>query len=271
VTRIRLLLVAGLIAASAALAPPAGTRIRDDHHAWVPHISAAERFIAARRGVIAYAVATRHRFWGHHPRWVFHSASVLKAMLLVAYLDQGSVRHRPLHDYDRRLLHPMITRSDNAAASRVLGIVGTGALRKLARRADMHRFVPVAGVWGRSSIDAGDQARFFFRIDRFVIERHREYAMHLLAAITPSQRWGVGEVRPHGWKLYFKGGWGSGTGAVDHQVAFLESERRRIALAIFTTGNPSHGYGKQTLRGVAARLLRGLPRPAVHRELTPSS
>lgn len=26
-------------------------------------------------------------------------------------------------------------------------------------------------------------------------------------------------VRPLGWRLYFKGGWGSGTGWVDHQVA----------------------------------------------------
>ena len=68
-------------------------------------------------------------------------------------------------------------------------------------------------------------------------------------------------MRVRGWRLYFKGGWGSGTGAVDHQVAFLQSGRMRIALAIFTVGNPSHGYGKQTLRGVAARLLRGLPKP----------
>jgi len=31
-------------------------------------------------------------------------------------------------------------------------------------------------------------------------------AMHLLASITPSQRWGIGEVAPEGWQLYFKGG-----------------------------------------------------------------
>jgi hypothetical protein len=36
--------------------------------------------------------------------------------------------------------------------------------------------------------------------------------MHLLRTVVPSQRWGVARVRPDGWRLYFKGGWGSGSG-----------------------------------------------------------
>ena len=62
------------------------------------------------------------------------------------------------------------------------------------------------------------------------------------------------------WRLYFKGGWGSGTGWADHQVAWLELRGRRVSVAIFTQHNPSHSYGNATLRGVAGRLLRGLPR-----------
>jgi hypothetical protein len=46
---------------------------------------------------------------------------------------------------------------------------------------------------------------------------------------------------------------------MDHQVSLLKRGGARIALAVFTSFNPSHAYGKQTLRGVAARLLRGLP------------
>src|SRR5437763_2725820 len=78
-------------------------------------------------------------------------------MLLVAYLDRRSVRNRPLSADDRSLLAPMIRRSDNAA-DRVLGIVGPGGLRALARRAGMRRFTPVTGIWGLSRIDAADQA-----------------------------------------------------------------------------------------------------------------
>ena len=68
-------------------------------------------------------------------------------------------------------------------------------------------------------------------------------------------------VAPRGWRLYFKGGWGSGSGAVDHQVALLHARARCASrVAIMTTGNGSHAAGKATLRGVAARLLRGLDR-----------
>ena len=84
------------------------------------------------------------------------------------------------------------------------------------------------------------------------------YALRLLRTVIPAQRWGIGQARPPAWALYLKGGWGSGSGAVDHQVALLRRGRRRLALAILTVGNPSHEYGNETLEGVARRLLRGL-------------
>jgi hypothetical protein len=183
---------------------------------------------------------------------------VLKAMLLVAYVNQPSVRDRPLRAAERRLLGPMIRRSDNAAASTILVRVGPGRLRSLARRAGMRRFRPVTPVWGLSRVNAEDQARFFLHIDSLLAERHRDYAMRLLEHITPSQRWGVAQVRPRGWRLFFKGGWGSGTGWVDHQVALLTRGKERVSLAILTYADGSHAYGKTTLRGVAKRLLRGL-------------
>jgi hypothetical protein len=77
---------------------------------------------------------------------------------------------------------------------------------------------------------------------------------------VPAQRWGIGELPLPGWRVRFKGGWGSGSGAVDHQAALLERGGRRIALAVLTTGNASHADGKRTLRGVFTRLLANLPR-----------
>ena len=68
-----------------------------------------------------------------------------------------------------------------------------------------------------------------------------------------------------GWALYFKGGWGDGDGEVDHQVALLRRGAHRVAVAIMTTANPSHAYGKETLRGVARRLLRDLRPESVPR------
>ena len=167
------------------------------------------------------------------------------------------MRDRALRRADRDLLEPMIRWSDNVAATRVRDIVGNDGLVRLARRVGMRAFAPAA-IWGLSRIDAADQTLFFLHVDSFVPRRHRATALRLLSSIVPSQRWGIARVRPPGWALYFKGGWGSGSGAVDHQVALLRRGRRRVSVAILTTSSPSHAYAKATLRGVAARLLRGL-------------
>jgi beta-lactamase class A len=217
---------------------------------WIPQVHDAERYAHSRHGEIAFSVRTPDRTWGYRATRQFPSASVLKAMLLVADLQ----RPHP----DKSLLRPMITRSDNAAASRVLGIVGTKGLYKVAKRAHMTRFKAVTPVWGNSLVTASDQSRFFLHIDELMPARNRAYGMKLLASIVPSQRWGIGQVAPAGWRLYFKGGWGSGTGRVDHQVALLTRGDDRVSIAMFTYGDGTHAYGKETLRGLAKRLLRGL-------------
>jgi len=227
---------------------------------WSPAVKAAREYVRGRAGTVSFAVRTERRVYGHRRLRSVPSASVLKAMLLVAYLNHPNVRDRRLRRRDRRLLAPMIRRSDNATASVVRNYVGNRGLRRLARRAGMRRFVPVASPWGLSRVNAADQTRFFLRLERLVPSRHRRLAMRLLASVVPPQRWGVGEVKPRGWRLYFKGGWGSGTGWVDHQVALLTKGPYRVSAAAMITMSPSHGYGIATLRGVFRRLLRGLAR-----------
>jgi beta-lactamase class A len=220
-------------------------------------VQAAHEYAQGRLGGISFAVRTEGGLYGVETRRSVPSASVLKAMLLVAYLREPDVRARPLRRADRDLLEPMIRWSDNVAATRVRDIVGNDGLVRLAHRVGMRAFAPAA-IWGLSRIDAADQTLFLLHIERYVPSRHRATALRLLSSIVPSQRWGIAQVRPAGWALYFKGGWGSGSGAVDHQVALLRRGKRRLSVAILTTNSPSHAYGKQTLRGVAARLLRGL-------------
>ena len=225
---------------------------------WRPHMLAAIGYTDTRTGDVAFAVRTEDRFYGYRPDHVEWSASVVKAMLMVAYLDEPWVRGRDLNGHDRSLLTPMITESDNDAAQRVFDTVGQFALRALAQRVGMTHFA-TSPIWGETQITAADQTRFFLHIDRYVAARHRAYAMSLLAGIVPSQRWGIGEVAPKGWRLYFKGGWGYGTGLLDHQVALLVRGCARVSIAVLTMHDGSHAYGKDTLKGIFARLLRGLP------------
>lgn len=229
---------------------------------WQSRVASAVRYAETRSGSVSFAVVDEGgRLRGYRMRAVAPSASVLKAMLLVAYLRKAEVRDRALQQWERDLLSPMIRRSDNAAASRVVGLVGEAGLDRLARLAGMERFRLHWPIWGQSEITPRGQALFFFRIESLLPPRHRAYALGLLATVVPSQRWGVGRAAHRGWRLYFKGGWGSGTGLVDHQVALYTAAGERFSLALFTRLNPNHDYGKKTLRGLAARLLAGIPHP----------
>ena len=229
----------------AVLAWPAGAGAQR----WEPDVASAAAWAAQRQGSVSFAVRTSHRLYGRGVDRQVPAASVLKAMLMVAYLREGRA--------DRALLRPMITRSDNVSATRVRDLIGNDALIRLAHDAGMTRFA-VNPIWGMSLITARDQTRFFLHLESLLPPRHRTYALRLLRSIVPSQRWGMAQAIPEGWRLHFKGGWGSGTGAVDHQVGLLRRGEHRVAIAVLTTGSPSHAYGKATLEGVSRRLLAGL-------------
>jgi beta-lactamase class A len=224
--------------------------------AFTPDVEAARDYAAERPGTVAFAVRTETRFWGVDEDRIFPSASVLKAMLLVAYTRQA--RDRPLRRDERALLAPMVRSSDDAAANVIFTRVGPAGLGRLARTAGMARFRPAAPIWGNSQITARDQTRFFLRIDTLLPPRHRAYGLRLLRQIVPSQRWGIGRLALPDWRVHFKGGWGSGSGAVDHQVVLLRRGDERIAVAVLTAANGSHATGKTTLEGVFRRLLRRL-------------
>jgi beta-lactamase family protein len=217
-------------------------------------IAAARRYARSRQGLVAFAVLER----GGRPRGLlrttrFPSASVSKAMLLVAFLRNAG--RRRLSEAERAILRPMIVVSDNGAADAVYGRVGGGGLRAVARAAGMRKFADV-GHWAGAQITAADQARLFLEIDRLVPAAHRRYARKLLSSITGMQRWGIPvAAHRHRLKTFFKGGWRTG---ISHQAALLEPKRGggRLALAVLTSGAPSGAYGEETIEHVAARALR---------------
>ncbi len=227
---------------------------------WRPRVKAARRY-ARRRGTVAFAVNLGWRTFGFRRSSTAPMASTVKAMLMVAYLRQGGVRHRRLDPGEKDLLGRMIRYSDNGAATTVRNIVGESAVRRLARRARLRDF-EYSPIWGLCRTSARDQASFMRNIDHYLPRRHEGFARRVLGRITPSQSWGIGTIGHKGWSLGFKGGWGIGPSAgrtVNHQIAVLQRGKWRIGIAILTQDNPAAGYGQQTLRTVAKRLLHGLP------------
>src|SRR5439155_2292835 len=107
--------------AKVCLVPRVGKPLDD---VWRPHMLAAIGYTDTRTGDVAFAVRTEDRFYGYRPDHVEWSASVVKAMLMVAYLNEPWVRGRALDAREHQLLSPMITESDNIDAQQVFDTVG---------------------------------------------------------------------------------------------------------------------------------------------------
>ncbi len=216
-------------------------------------IASAERWIEKRKGVVAFAVMdSAGHLWGYHMNERFVTASVVKAMLLLAYLRS----HTSLSPWARSTLTKMIHVSDNSCATAIYDIVGNSGLRRLAKAAGMRRF-SVTYSWGRAQLTPADQARYFFNMDKLTPSKYRTFVRHLLSHITSSQSWGIPAVaRRHGWVVFFKGGWrGTSRGQLVHQIARLETKKAKFSVAIMTDGDPSMSYGIATIAGVTQRLL----------------
>jgi hypothetical protein len=222
-------------------------------------VAAGVRFLDGRAGRTSLAVVnSAGELSGVNLREHFETASVVKVMMLVAFLQKRNAEHRSLDEADRALLYPMIHISDNEAASAVYGIVGEPAVARVARESGMQDYAPGIGWWAYTQTSAADQARFFFALPHLIPSQFYAYARGLLAGIEPSQSWGFPPVARPAWQVFFK------TGALPeeglfNEVARLERPEATFTVAVLTDGDPSMSYGEQTIEGVAAALLAHSP------------
>jgi beta-lactamase class A len=221
---------------------------------------------AAGRGEVSFAVIDGEGgVRGYDANSHYSSASASKVLLLAAELRRLRAEKEPLDSSAKGLLEPMITHSDNDAASGVYARVGDAWLESIADRAGMRSFEVDAGFWGGAQLTAADLARFYWRLERNLAGPNRDYAMRLLSDVTETQRWGIPAAAGRSWRIWFKGGWRPAgqegtTGAVTHQGALLVHRNgQRLALAVLSNEAPGTGGGFTAIEGVTSRLLAEAP------------
>jgi hypothetical protein len=236
--------------------PAVPVTVRSAAYPSATRVSDAAEFLEGRAGVTAFAVLdSGGRLSGRNLHLRFHSASVVKSMLLVAYLRRLGAERRGLSRRAKALLYPMIHSSSNEAATSVLEVVGEGALDAVAAAAHMSDYEAAGATWGFTEVSAADLARFFDRQESLIPPRFEGYARWLLSTIEPSESWGVPAVARPEFHVYFKGGWLPEVEGLVNQAARLERPGVVFGMAVLTRWDPSMEYGERTIEGVTARLL----------------
>jgi Beta-lactamase enzyme family len=236
------------------LAPPSARALAD-----------ARRFAASREGEVSFAVlGPNGQITGRDTDRQFESASLVKAMILVAFLRKVATEGREPSELELQRMDDMIRVSDNFSASELYEATGTEALEELAAEAGMRAFETNA-FWGSCLVTAEDQVRFFLSLDRLLPAAYRDFARDLLENIVSFHSWGIPEAARPEWRVLFKGGWrpDEEDGQIVHQAALLERGSRKVAVAVLTRLNPSETYGHDTARGIARRLLSSGVAPGV--------
>ena len=226
-------------------------------------VRAARRFLAQGR-VVSWALIDSHGRMRPRARRTFISASLVKAMLLVAYLRE--LGNRPV---GRRA---GAARPDDHEVRQQAGHRGLRPRRDpapaCAGRPRRDEGFSVSGYWSGAHFSAADQARFSASSTRLVPKRSRAYAHALLVdrrlaalgllALLASRRLPdllQGRLALHRPR------------APRPRGRTLRAGPLRVSMAVLSDGNPSHDWRTATLQGwrrISGRTLRWRASAARH-------
>jgi beta-lactamase class A len=198
----------------------------------------------------------------YHQWWEFHSASLVKVIILGALLYelQG---YQDLGPDQAALAQAMITESDNGAADTLWNEIGMTALQRFLTAAGMnHTLLGQDDYWGLTEVNPHDELRLL----QLLIARNpvldaasRRYALTLMADVIPAQRWGVPAGAPAGTTVYLKNGWLPDPDLWDvHSIGDFTRHDLDYSIAILTTNDPDMAYGVATVEELARLINRAL-------------
>jgi hypothetical protein len=199
-----------------------------------------------------------------HPWQEFHSASVVKVIILAALLRELQSDHDDLSSEQAALARAMITESSNAAASALWAEVGQAGLSDFLTAAGMTRTeLGPGGYWGLTEVNPHDEMlllRLLITQNRVLDRWSRDCALRLMAAVTPDQRWGVTAGAAAGVTAHLKNGWlpDPDLWVINSIGDFTRARGGGYSIAILTMDNPSMDYGVTTVQAVATVLNRAL-------------
>lgn len=235
-------------------------------------VSEAVEYLEGRAGTNGVAVVLPERgiAYQYNGDGAFHMASVAKVVIMLTKLDQTLQEERMPTEAEMALLEPMITVSDNDAATALWYQVGGSE-----GVANYLESIHITGIepnsddcWGASFATPRALALLLAKLamGEILDGPHRAVALDLMARVIQSQAWGstdvVPESPPPGTIAGIKDGWyPAPCGWWVNSVGYIlpGNEQAAYTIAVMTNEQPTYEYGRETI-ATAARLIHN----AVH-------
>ncbi|RMI47928.1 hypothetical protein EBO15_00625 [Actinomadura harenae] len=194
----------------------------------------------------------------------YDSASTVKATILGALLRKVLDERRSMTSSELSLAKSMITKSDNAATTKLWNHVGRTRMQRFLGQVGMtHTKLGSGGYWGLTQITARDEIvllRKFTEPNKLLTDHARKYALGLMHQVIPSQRWGTPAGTPSGITWHVKNGWLPRHNKYwrVHSIGAFTGSGQSYTIVVLTRDTPTMGYGVTTIERVARAVHHGL-------------
>lgn len=278
---------------------------RATRRAWPLH--GVRRYLRTRQGVAQVALfnrATGRTYLLSGGPDTQYTASIVKADIMALWLwryqSRTGIVPGNMPYSIRYLLQNMITLSDNVAATSLFYFPGGCTTLTLfntlipTRHTRVGCETPTYYGWGNTTTTAADQAAIVRTLayrNRTLAHDAREYGLHLMESVEPTQRWGI-TCGPWGTQcaapdyatpdpdvtVALKNGWKFLPTCAKqddscpwqvNSIGWVRGQGRNYVLAVLTTDDPAGpgtaglDYGISTIQGVSQRIWANLAvRPA---------
>jgi beta-lactamase class A len=223
------------------------------------------RYLATRHGV--KAVAVDDLFTGQelaiNPTARFDTASIVKVAIMATLMWQSERSLRPLGPATRALMVPMIEESDNTDATILWNQAGgPAAIAAFVHRAGMTATTPNV-AWGLTTTTAPNQLKLIAQLalpPSLLTPANQAYALALMDHVVGWEAWGVTGGVPAGVTVSLKNGWLPlpGRGWEVNSIGYVHGDGKAYTIAVLTQGNPTMGYGVETIDTVSAMVWQAL-------------
>lgn len=174
---------------------------------------------------------------GTHGQTAYVSASIAKLQIMAAVMHQAQAQGRALSTWEKSQLVPMITRSDNDAATALWHHVGSGSgVASIVALMGLRGTVPRYDHWGLTVTTAADQVVLvdhFARPNPVLNATNRAYGLSLMRMVSTDQNWGI--TAGPGTDNAVKNGWLTDpNGCHVNSVGYLDDAPRHYTMAVLS-------------------------------------